>query len=80
MSESEMGVTEILAELIMTKLDFNNIKEVERFCDELKLEVIGLYDPDFIYSESESESSDDDVGEAESIKVSVDKEGFMKIV
>ena len=80
MSELEMGVTEILAELIMTKLDFNNIKEVERFCDELKLEVIGLYDPDFIFSESESSSSDDDVGEIEDIKVSVDKDGFMKIV
>ena len=80
MSESEMGVTEILAELIMTKLDFNNIKEVERFCDELKLEVIGLYDPDFVFSESESSSSDDDVGEIEDIKVSVDKDGFMKIV
>ena len=79
MSELEMGVTEILAELIMTKLDFNNIKEVERFCDELKLEVIGLYDPDFIYSESESESSDDDIGETEDIKVLVDKDGFMEI-
>ena len=80
MSELEMGVTEILAELIMTKLDFNNIKEVERFCDELKLEVIGLYDPDFIFSESESSSSDNDVGEIEDITVSVDKDGFMKIV
>ena len=80
MSESEMGVTEILAELIMTKLDFNNIKEVERFCDELKLEVIGLYDPDFVFSESESSSSDNDVGEIEDITVSVDKDGFMKIV
>ena len=80
MSELEMGVTEILAELIMTKLDFNNIKEVERFCDELKLEVIGLYDPDFVFSESESSSSDNDVGEIEDITVSVDKDGFMKIV
>ena len=80
MSELQMGVIEQLAEVIMNQLEFNNVKEVERFCNELKLEVIGLYDPDFNYSETESESSDDDVGEAESIKVSVDKDGFMKIV
>tara|TARA_R110000824_G_scaffold382728_1_gene575958 strand:- start:204 stop:446 length:243 start_codon:yes stop_codon:yes gene_type:complete len=79
MSEEEMGLIENLAEQILTNLNFNNIKEVKRFCQELQIEIVGLYDPDFCCSESESESEDDDVGEAETIKVSVDNDGFMKI-
>ena len=79
MSEEEMGMIELLAETIMYKLDFDNKKQIEQFCNELKFAILDLHDPDFIYSSSESESSDDEVGEAEQVKVLVDKDGFMKL-
>ena len=79
MSEEEMGMLELLSECIMSKIDFNNKKEIELFCNELKFALLDLHDPDFIYSSSESESSDDDV-EPETIKVTTDKDGFMEIV
>ena len=79
MSEEEMGIIELLAETIMYKLEFNNKKEIENFCNELKIAILDLHDPDFIYSSSESESSDDDI-EPETIKVTTDKDGFMEIV
>ena len=79
MSEEEMGMLELLSECIMSKIDFNNKKEIELFCNELKFALLDLHDPDFIYSSSESESSDDEVGEAEEVKVLVDKDGFMKL-
>ena len=79
MSEEEMGMLEILSECIMRQMTFNNVKEIEQFCNELKFALLDLHDPDFIYSSSESESSDDEVGEAEEVKVLVDKDGFMKL-
>ena len=79
MSEEEMGMLEILSECIMNQMSFNNKKEIEQFCNELKFALLDLHDPDFIYSSSESESSDDEVGEAEEVKVLVDKDGFMKL-
>ena len=79
MSEEEMGMIELLAETIMYKLDFDNKKQIEQFCNELKFAILDLHDPDFIYSSSESESSDDDI-EPETIKVTTDKDGFMEII
>ena len=58
MSEIEMPVIERLAEIIMENMEFINIKEVKDFCDELKIEVVGLYDPD--YSEEEDSDTDSD--------------------
>lgn len=80
MSEAEMGLLELLSECIMNQLDFNSPKEIEQFCNELKIELISLHDPDFIYDDTESESEDDDVGEPEIIQVSTDNNGFMKII
>ena len=79
MSEEEMGMIELLAETIMYKLDFDNKKQIEQFCNELKIAILDLHDPDFIYSSSETESSDDDI-EPETIEVATDKDGFMEIV
>ena len=79
MSEEEMGMLELLSECIMSKIDFNNKKEIEQFCNELKFALLDLHDPDFIYSSSETESSDDDI-EPETIEVATDKDGFMEIV
>tara|TARA_R110002167_G_scaffold12566_7_gene53483 strand:+ start:1652 stop:1894 length:243 start_codon:yes stop_codon:yes gene_type:complete len=79
MSEIKMGIIEQLAELIMSQMEFKGERELTRFANELKNELLSLYDPDFKFSESESSDETDDDGEAEEVKVLVDKDGFMKL-
>ena len=79
MCEEEMDFVELLSETIMYKIEFKNKKEIENFCNELKITLLDFHDPDFIYSSSESESSEDDV-EPETIEVAIDNDGFMEIV
>jgi hypothetical protein len=79
MSEIQMGIIEQLAELIMDQMEFKGERELKRFANELKNELLSLYDPDFKNSESESSDETDDDGEAENIIVTQDKDGFMKL-
>ena len=79
MSEIQMGIIEQLAELIMDQMEFKGERELKRFANELKNELLSLYDPDFKNSESESSDETDDDGEAEDIIVTQDKEGFYKL-
>lgn len=79
MSEIQMGIIEQLAELIMDQMEFKGERELKRFANELKNELLSLYDPDFKNSESESSDETDDDGEAEDIIVTRDKEGFYKL-
>jgi hypothetical protein len=81
MSEKQMRIIEQLAEIIMDQVEFKDKRELHKFTNDLKNELISLYDPEFIYSESESESSDetDDDGEAEIIITTQDNDGFMKL-
>lgn len=79
MSEIQMGIIEQLAELIMDQMEFKDERELKRFANELKNELLSLYDPDFKISESESSDETDDDAEAEDIIVTQDKEGFYKL-
>ena len=74
-----MPVIERLAEIIMENMEFINIKEVKDFCDELKIEVVGLYDPDYSEEEDSDTDSDNSIGTPETVKIIDDGSGFLKL-
>lgn len=78
MSEMEMGMIERLAEIIMEHMEFVDIKEVKTFCDELKIQVVELYDPEYSTESSETET-DGDSGCEETLEVIKDNDGFLKL-
>ena len=78
MSEMEMGMIERLAEIIMEHMEFVDIKEVKTFCDELKITVLDLYDPDYNTESSETDT-DEDSGTEEKLEVVKDNDGFLKL-
>jgi len=73
-----MGMIERLAEIIMEHMEFVDIKEVKTFCDELKIQVVELYDPEYSTESSETDT-DEDSGCAEDLVVIKDKDGFLKL-